>query len=636
MLQRDIDATCEPVGDAARPYFDDIIIGTKRSPGMSDAELIEKHVQDVCRVFDRLELDKWVADKTKARLLMRRVEFCGHLLGGGKRVPAPGKLSAVQRWTPPPTVTALRAFLGLCNYYAAYVRMFAEYAAPLQEKLKLPRELGKAGSKHKLDWSTEELIAFERLKKALVADLELHHVDTTKPFVLKTDASQYAIGAALEQFPDIEGEPALEDVKPGASVPIGFLSRKLTPGQRDRWDTRDKETYAVVSGLERWAGYIGYNKVLVLTDHKSLESWYKEHVAGMGPTGRRARWHAKLNKFRLDVIHIPGSTNIVSDALSRWAYPACSGVDDVSWHGTASDTKTMKDAIVKEKETERSTPPAQHPLDEQTKEDELNKQMENMTVSTVTLGDGTPSTAFHMPDGRVLGLAWVTFKKTTEMDKTIAAVTRNQAKKDKRDEKEKEKENVDPEEHEKEKTHNTRARAAAQRAVPPEEEERPHEEGEAARPALRAAEQRGDEGVAAGEEEQHQRDRSDLLADDWAAEYRRCPVWSEPWQQVQEAQRSGRWPRGYRVAAGRMLKGGLWCVPTALAGAVLRAHHAAAGHVGGQRLWKEALRHFHFADNEKAYTMAMRTQAQCSTCQACEHPHQPLRLKVTPAPSRRM
>ena len=123
-----------------------------------------------------------------------------------------------------------------------------------------------------------------------------------------------------------------------------------------------------------------------------------------------------------------------------------------------------------------------------------------------------------------------------------------------------------------------------------------------------------------------------LLAEDWAAEYRQCPVWSEPWQQVKEAQRSGRWPRGYRIAAGRMLKGGLWCVPTALAGAVLRAHHAAAGHVGGQRLWKEALRHFHFADNEKAYTMAMRTQAQCSTCQACEHPHQPLRLKVTPTP----
>ena len=87
---------------------------------------------------------------------------------------------------------------------------------------------------------------------------------------MKTDASQYAIGACLEQFPNIDGEPKLEDIKPGASVPIGFMSRKLTSGQGDRWDTRDKETYAIVSGLERWANYIAYSKVLILSDHKSF------------------------------------------------------------------------------------------------------------------------------------------------------------------------------------------------------------------------------------------------------------------------------------------------------------------------------------------------------------------------------
>lgn len=185
----------------AKPYFDDIIVGTRREPGMTDEQLIGKHMADVTRLMERLEADRWVADKDKARLLMSRVEFCGHLLGGGKRTPAPGKLSAVQHWQPPPTITALRAFLGLCNYYASYVRMFAQLAAPLQEKLKVPRELGKAGSKHRIDWTPEELKAFDTLKQALVADLELYHIDSRKPFALRTDASQYAIGAALEQFP---------------------------------------------------------------------------------------------------------------------------------------------------------------------------------------------------------------------------------------------------------------------------------------------------------------------------------------------------------------------------------------------------------------------------------------------------
>ena len=497
-------------------------------------------------------------------------------------------------------MTALRAFLGLCNYYAAYVRMFAELAAPLQEKLKLPRELGKAGSKHKLEWTQEDLIAFERLKKALVADLELHHVDTTKPFVLKTDASQYAIGAVLEQFPGIDGEPALEDIKPGTSVPIGFLSRKLTVGQRDKWDTRDKETYAVVSGLERWAGHIGYNKVLVLTDHKSLESWHKEHVAGMGPTGRRARWHSKLNKFRIDVIHIPGSTNVVSDALSRWAYPACSGSDDISWHGTASDMKSMDEAIAQEKKTEQETPKARHPLDDPTPGVPPGEQ--SVTVATVTLSDGTPSTVIHLPGGRTLGLAWVTFEKSKDMDIAIAAVTRNQAKKETEQARraqrqqqaaapapptqpstpqtkapaphpqppaqprEAQAQTTDEEQAGDGRTTRARARAAAQqeeRSAAPEEQE---DEGRATRAKARAAAQQqarsaepepepqrqqaeghpgaqrraaaaaqpppGVPAQPGADEGQDPNARGELLAEDWAAEYRRCPTWSRLWQQV--------------------------------------------------------------------------------------------------------
>ena len=130
--------------------------------------------------------------------------------------------------------------LGLCNYYAGYVRMFAEYAAPLQEKLKLPRELSKAGSKHKLEWTEEEKQAFEKVKQSLVADVELHHIDPTKHFVLKTDASDYAVGAVLEQFPKITVMPRMKQIVPGASVPVGFMSRKLTAGQRMKWYTETR------------------------------------------------------------------------------------------------------------------------------------------------------------------------------------------------------------------------------------------------------------------------------------------------------------------------------------------------------------------------------------------------------------
>ena len=74
-----------------------------------------------------------MADQAKGRLFMRRVEFVGHVLGKRNQTPATGKLTAVQKWQLSPIVSALRGFLGVCNYYSGYVKMFAELAAPLQK-----------------------------------------------------------------------------------------------------------------------------------------------------------------------------------------------------------------------------------------------------------------------------------------------------------------------------------------------------------------------------------------------------------------------------------------------------------------------------------------------------------------------
>ena len=214
---------------------------------------------------------------------------------------------------------------------------------PLHKMLQVGKFDGRKGSKKKLAWTPEAEDAFNRLKERLLGQLGLFLVDPDKGFVLRTDASDYAVGAVLEQIRD-----------DGSHVPVAFWSRILAEGQRRTWTAREKETYAIVCALRKWSGHIGLQPVVVCTDHQSLQSWHKEHVdTPSGPAARRARWHETFLKFDLSVVYVPGKDNTVADCLSRWAYPAGKAWMDISSHGDAEETEEAKCIIEMEKVMEQ-------------------------------------------------------------------------------------------------------------------------------------------------------------------------------------------------------------------------------------------------------------------------------------------
>jgi hypothetical protein len=48
-------------------------------------------------------------------------------------------------------------------------------------------------------WNDDEVRAFQGLKEALLEELVLFQADPDKPFILRADANDRAIGAVLEQ-----------------------------------------------------------------------------------------------------------------------------------------------------------------------------------------------------------------------------------------------------------------------------------------------------------------------------------------------------------------------------------------------------------------------------------------------------
>ena len=352
IFQRLMDEVLRPVRDCCDPFFDDIIVGTDVG-GLDEEAACLKHAEDLRRALLLLQRHKLVLDFSKASLFARRVEFCGHVLEGGTRRPSPGKLLALERWSFPKTVTEMRAFLGFANYYHAYVRNFAEHAACLMDKLKVPKEDARKGSKKKIEFTAADVEAFENIKKILLSDLKLQIMDPKREFILRVDASDFAVGAVLEQLPPSEILSAESSIN-RKSYPVAFFSRKLTPSQVRTWSVREKETYSLVMALHKWSSWVGYQKILILTDHKSLENWHSEALdVPSGPVGRRARWHEWLSRFNIEVGYVAGKDNQISDILSRWAYPANSARQDVTMHGSEEDCQAMQEIIRKEKEEER-------------------------------------------------------------------------------------------------------------------------------------------------------------------------------------------------------------------------------------------------------------------------------------------
>ena len=95
--------------------------------------------------------------------------------------------------------------------------------------------------------------------------------------------------------------------------------------------------------------WISGRKVTVVTDHKLLDSCYKENLCTMARfQARCGRWHELLSPYDIVVVYKPGKDNDVADRMIWWAYPA-GLADDANFHGLDGDLKGYEDPEAQEK-----------------------------------------------------------------------------------------------------------------------------------------------------------------------------------------------------------------------------------------------------------------------------------------------
>jgi len=155
-------------------------------------------------------------------------------------------------------------------------------------------------------WNAECQAAFAALKDAMVGPsvVALARLDDLRgePFRLTTDASDYAMGAVLEQLHKEDGRWHA----------VAYSSRKFSPAELN-YSSNDKEVLAGIGAMLKWRHYLGSAHFTLVTDNRGLQYLLTKRTL----LRRQARWLETLAEFDYVVEHRPGKLLGPADLLSR-------------------------------------------------------------------------------------------------------------------------------------------------------------------------------------------------------------------------------------------------------------------------------------------------------------------------------
>ena len=231
----------------------------------------------------------------KLQFKQEKINFYGHTLTEKGIQPAEHKLQAIKNIRVPANAAKLHTILGMVNYLNRFSVKLAEYTAPLRELTK----------KHvHFRWEPHHQAALDRIKKELSSPriISFYDPNPATPTILQCDASQIGLGAWLRQDSN------------GSEQVVAMASRALTDTEK-RYSNIERETLAVVFGLEKFEYYLLGRKVVVETDHSPLEQIFKKNIAEA--PARLQRFLLRCLKFDITVKYKPGKAIPVADALSR-------------------------------------------------------------------------------------------------------------------------------------------------------------------------------------------------------------------------------------------------------------------------------------------------------------------------------
>ena len=269
-------------------YMDDVLIFSRDD---------EEHKIHLRKIFERFDKFALTINMEKSKFGVKSLDYLGHHVSEEGLTPLSDRLSAISCFPKPSTMRQLRRFLGMIAFYKKFIPNCAETLQPLYSLLS-PHKY----SKKPVVWNKKTDLAFKAIINKMNDPVTLAYPVQNAPTYLVTDASDLAAGAVLHQKID------------GDLRPLGFFSKSFSKAQLN-YSVFDKELTAVHMAIKHFRYFLEGRKFTIVTDQKSISQVILSNSKNLSP--RQCRYIDFISQYSTDIIHIPGSNNVVSDCLSR-------------------------------------------------------------------------------------------------------------------------------------------------------------------------------------------------------------------------------------------------------------------------------------------------------------------------------
>ena len=256
-------------------------------------------------VLARCHKNRLVLKMKKSWIGTTIVTFFGYEVQPGSWGLSQSRRDAITAMIFPTSTKLMQSFLGAANFFHTHIPNYATWASSLYECTTA------AFNWDPTTWTKDYKAIFEIFKTAIKDSATLHFPDYSLPWVIRSDSSDYAVGAVLFQL-------YTSSTGTTSHQAIAFASKKYS-GAAINWDTYKQEAYALYFAVVQFSYYLRGKEFVLETDHRNLV-WIESSQVPI-----IVRWRVLLQSYVFQVRHIPGTENTVADWLSRM-YPITSPI----------------------------------------------------------------------------------------------------------------------------------------------------------------------------------------------------------------------------------------------------------------------------------------------------------------------